>query len=99
MDSGQLGGFNHFLRIDVVKTSDVLGNAASEQFDILRQITDEWPQFVFIPLVNIGIIKPHNTFADRPDTYQQTRQRGLTGSAWPDNPQNVPRLDREADIM
>ncbi|MNE12853.1 hypothetical protein D3C80_1056730 [compost metagenome] len=70
MHPGQLGGFNNFLGVDIVKASDVFSDGAGKEFDILRQVANVRPQLIFIPLVDISIIKTHNAFTDWPDTDQ-----------------------------
>lgn len=68
VNARQHGRINDLFQIHFVETHNVLGDGSGEQFNVLRQITDIWPRFVYSPLIDVGVIEPYNLFANRPDS-------------------------------
>ena len=74
MHAGQLGGQNDLVGIGLSKATDIVGNGAVKQLNILRQIADVRAQFCPIPGSYIRTIKPDLTSCCRPDAQNCSRQ-------------------------
>src|SRR5258707_6237002 len=82
-----------------IETANILGHAAGEQFDILRQIADIAAEHIGGPLIERRAIDPHLAAERLPYTYQRADQRRLARSAWPYDSQSVSGLERERHIL
>src|SRR5262245_33459973 len=88
-------GENILLAAAWIEASDVLSNGSVEQLDVLWQVADVPAKLAAMPLVQSSAIKPDLTTRERPYADQGTSQRRLAGSTRPDDPQGLPRRQRE----
>ena len=57
MDIGAARCFDHKIRIEFTKATDVFSNAAIEEFDVLRQIANLAAEFVAFLVADVDAIK------------------------------------------
>ena len=92
------GGFDHQRRIDFAKTGDVIGHRAVKQLDVLRQVTQVRPQFVFAPAVQVGAVQPHGAGQRWPHADHQARQSGFARAAGADYRHTFAGGNTEVDV-
>src|SRR5215469_14017339 len=99
MCAGDARGFQYGFRSrTLIEARDVLGDSAVEERDILRQVADVPPEVIGIPLVEGGVVDPHDTAGGRPYTDQCPRQRGLSRCTGTEQGEAATGVERERGI-
>ena len=83
--------------IDRAESRDVLGHAAREQLDVLRQIAEPGPQLLARPLRQLDMVEPHRARARPARAGEQAQQARLAGTAGADDRERLARLEGERD--
>ena len=85
-------------RVRVAETGDVLGQRSGEDLDVLRQVADVRAELALVPLRDVGTVEPDTTALRRPQADQEAGERRLAAGRRPDDAEDGPRIQREADV-
>ena len=99
MHTGLLRGLDHLLRIRLAKARNVVGDAAAEQFDVLRQIADVRAEVVAVPAMNIRAVQAHGAAQRRPDAHQHPGQGRFAGARGAEHAQHFAGAQAETDLV
>ncbi len=76
----QLRGSDHSARVALAKARDIFCHGATEQLDVLRQITNIGSQRLSVPAMHVGPVQTYRSAQRWPDTDQHACQGRLAGT-------------------
>src|SRR5262245_51343697 len=82
-----------------LQTADVVGDAAFEQYNLLRDVADMAAKILGRPPRELRAVDADCTVLNRPDARNSARERRLAGSAWSDHRQGLALPELEVDIV
>ena len=86
---------DHFLGRCFLQPGDVVSNAATEQFDVLRQVPEMAGGACPHPGPDVGSVEPHVAGGGRDRPGNEPSERRLAGAGWSDDPEDFAGLQRE----
>jgi hypothetical protein len=90
---GAARSFDDLFGIDLAEAGDVFGDAAVQQFDVLRQVAQVRAQCLALPVADGVAIEQHLALHIGPDAHQAARQRRLAGTRWADDADHFAGLE------
>src|SRR6202007_1255069 len=99
MEAGDLSSFSRAFGIVIRQTErDVPADRFAEKISVLRNVADGAAQGIERPVLDGMAVDEHSSFRRFPKASNESGERGLAASGWPDDGESRPSRDSQVDV-